>query len=60
MIFGAGKSLSERIVIAKVCLFSSSSMSLTGGQVDGKLWDLERPIEKACRLELLDFETEEG
>ncbi|KAF8579070.1 tars protein [Ramaria rubella] len=39
------KSLSERIVIAKV---------------DGKLWDLERPLEGSCKLELLDFENEEG
>ncbi|KAI9822163.1 MAG: threonyl-tRNA synthetase [Thelocarpon impressellum] len=39
------KSLSERVVIAKV---------------DGELWDLERPLEKSCRLELLDFEHPEG
>ncbi|KAF8958944.1 hypothetical protein BDZ97DRAFT_2045909 [Flammula alnicola] len=39
------KSLSERIVIAKV---------------DGNLWDLERPLEKSCKLELLDFEHPEG
>ncbi|KAF8153241.1 hypothetical protein B0H34DRAFT_662629 [Crassisporium funariophilum] len=39
------KSLSERIVIAKV---------------DGALWDLERPLEKSCKLELLDFEDPEG
>lgn len=39
------KSLSERIVIAKV---------------DGELWDLERPLEKSCSLELLDFEHPEG
>ncbi|KAF9467154.1 hypothetical protein BDZ94DRAFT_1156687 [Collybia nuda] len=39
------KSLSERIVIAKV---------------DGELWDLERPLEKSCKLELLDFEHPEG
>ncbi|KAJ3906263.1 tars protein [Lentinula edodes] len=39
------KSLSERVVIAKV---------------DGILYDLERPLEKSCKLELLDFENEEG
>ncbi|KAF8504177.1 hypothetical protein BU17DRAFT_101430 [Hysterangium stoloniferum] len=39
------KSLSERIVIAKV---------------DGQLWDLERPLEASCKLELLDFENDEG
>jgi len=39
------KSLFERTVIARV---------------DGELWDLERPFEKSCRLELLDFEHSEG
>lgn len=39
------KSLSERIVIAKV---------------NGDLWDLERPLEASCKLELLDFEHPEG
>ncbi|KAM6501101.1 hypothetical protein JOM56_004115 [Amanita muscaria] len=39
------KSLAERVVIAKV---------------DGALWDLERPLEKSCKLELLDFEHPEG
>ncbi|KIY49829.1 tars protein [Fistulina hepatica ATCC 64428] len=39
------KSLAEKVVIAKV---------------DGTLWDLERPLEKSCSLELLDFEHTEG
>ncbi|KAI0058375.1 threonyl-tRNA synthetase [Artomyces pyxidatus] len=39
------KSLSERLVIAKV---------------DGTLWDLERPLEASCKVELLDFEDPEG
>ena len=39
------KSLSERTVIA---------------QVDGELWDLDRPLEKSCKLELLDFDHPEG
>lgn len=42
---GISKSLFERTVIA---------------QVDGELWDLERPLEKSCRLELLPFEHPEG
>lgn len=42
---GISKSLAERTVIAKV---------------DGELWDLERPFEKSAKLELLDFENEEG
>lgn len=39
------KSLFERTVIS---------------QVDGDLWDLERPLEKSCKLEFLDFEHPEG
>lgn len=39
------KSLSERTVIARF---------------DGELWDLDRPLEKSGRLELLDFEHPEG
>ena len=39
------KGLSERVVIAKV---------------DGQLWDLTRPLDKSCRLELLDFESKDG
>lgn len=39
------KSLFERAVIS---------------QVDGELWDLERPLEKSCKLALLDFEHPEG
>ncbi|THU97644.1 tars protein [Dendrothele bispora CBS 962.96] len=29
-------------------------------KVDGELWDLERPLESSCKLELLDFEDPEG
>jgi len=39
------KSLSNDIVIAKV---------------DGELWDLERPLEKSCKLEFLKFDHEQG
>ncbi|KAH7133527.1 hypothetical protein EDB81DRAFT_658604 [Dactylonectria macrodidyma] len=39
------KSLLERTVIS---------------MVDGELWDLTRPLEKSCKLELLDFEHTEG
>ncbi|KAI9017148.1 hypothetical protein BC832DRAFT_9682 [Gaertneriomyces semiglobifer] len=42
---GISKSLSEKVVIAKV---------------DGALWDLPRPLEKSCKLELLTFEDDEG
>ncbi|KAI0729485.1 hypothetical protein C8Q72DRAFT_884263 [Fomitopsis betulina] len=39
------KGLADRIVIAKV---------------NGDVWDLERPLEGSCTLELLDFEHPEG
>ncbi|KAF8424078.1 hypothetical protein EV426DRAFT_600484 [Tirmania nivea] len=42
---GISKGLAENVVIAKV---------------DGQLWDLERPLETSCRLELLKFEDTEG
>jgi threonyl-tRNA synthetase len=42
---GISKSLSERVFIARV---------------DGEVWDLERPLEKSCKLELLDFEDQEA
>ncbi|KIL94540.1 hypothetical protein FAVG1_01471 [Fusarium avenaceum] len=42
---GISKSLFERTVISRV---------------DGELWDLTRPLEKSCKLELLDFDHTEG
>ena len=39
------KSLFEQTVIA---------------EVDGELWDLDRPLEQSCSLKLLDFEHPEG
>lgn len=42
---GISKSLFERTVIS---------------MVDGELWDLTRPLEKSCKLELIDFENIEG
>jgi threonyl-tRNA synthetase len=42
---GIAKSLAERTVISKV---------------NGELWDLTRPLEESCKLELLDFENDEG
>ena len=29
-------------------------------QVDGTLWDLSRPLEKSCKLSVVDFESPEG
>lgn len=42
---GISKSLFERTIISTV---------------DGELWDLTRPLEKSCKLELIDFENVEG
>lgn len=42
---GISKSLFERTVISRV---------------DEELWDLERPLEKSCKLELLPFEDPEA
>lgn len=40
-----GEALLEKTVIARV---------------DGKLWDLDRPLEESCTLEFLGFDTPEG
>jgi threonyl-tRNA synthetase len=29
-------------------------------EVDGELWDLDRPLEKSCSLKLVDFEQPNG
>eukprot|EP01134_Creolimax_fragrantissima_P007839 CFRG7839T1 len=42
---GISQSLAERTVIAKV---------------NGELWDLDRPFESSCSLELLDFNHDDG
>jgi threonyl-tRNA synthetase len=44
------KSLFERTVIAR----------LDKGTPEETLWDLERPLEKSCKLELLPFDHPEG
>jgi threonyl-tRNA synthetase len=53
------KSLAERTVIAKV-LILKMDQKITLLQVDGVLFDLTRPLEKSCNLQLLDFETDDG
>lgn len=47
------KSLLERTVISRVQKAGASDK-------ERELWDLERPLEYSCKLELLDFEHEEG
>lgn len=55
------KSLADRVVIAKVCwIWFTVHLTADNSQVDGELWDLERPLEKSVKLELLDFENLEG
>lgn len=61
------KGLADRTVIAKVGhtrlsrrLEGARSPRSSSSQVDGELWDLERPFTKSCSLELLDFEHPEG
>lgn len=44
------KSLFERTVVAR----------LDKGTSEETLWDLERPLEKSCKLELLPFDHPEG
>ncbi|KAI1338090.1 threonyl-tRNA synthetase [Xylariaceae sp. FL0016] len=45
---GISKSLLKRTIVARL-----------DGDKD-QLWDLERPLERSCKLELLDFEDEQG
>lgn len=47
---GISKSLFERTVIAR----------LDKGTESETLWDLERPLERSCTLELLPFDDPEG
>jgi threonyl-tRNA synthetase len=42
---GIAKSLFEKVFISRV---------------DGEVWDLDRPLEKSCKLELLDFSDAEA
>jgi len=47
---------------ANVALSLSKSLveSTVIAEVDGELWDLDRPLEQSCSLKLLDFEDPEG
>lgn len=40
-------------------LYKRTVVARLDGDKD-QLWDLERPLERSCKLELLDFETEQG
>jgi len=52
--------------IAKQCLPKARQKEMVIAKVtsadhpQGKLWDLSRPLESDCKLELLDFDTPEG
>lgn len=51
--------LSSRRYVESLARFSGRT-DTHRAQVDGDLWDLERPLEKSCSLQLLDFEHPEG
>ena len=71
---GISKGLADKTVIAKVRLQRSLHLFLHSRflvpehrtdlhaslQVDGELWDLERPFEKSATLQLFDFDSEDG
>lgn len=44
----------------RCCIPCLCFLCATGSQVDGQLWDLARPLEGDCQLELFNFETDEG
>ena len=63
------KSLAEKTVITKVCPTTTRAPSPgrraerlkpRDKQVNGELWDLERPFEMNSTLELFDFDSPEG
>ena len=61
------KGLADNTVIAKVSFIiqDTRALSRTGHihnffQVNGVLWDLDRPLEGDCSLELLKFEDDLG
>ena len=53
---------SWEITPASICREISKSLfeRTVVSQVNGELWDLERPLEKSCKLEFFDFEHPEG
>ena len=55
---------SQRCILSTLLLrfhsFLKHTFFIFFTKVDGALWDLERPLEKSCKLELLDFEHPEG
>lgn len=48
------------IDVAKKIGSKSWAESVIISKVDGKLWDLERPLEKNCSIEFLTFDDNEG
>ena len=46
--------------IARECVSKAFADSLVISKVDGNLWDLERPLEKDCNIELLTFDEPQG
>lgn len=50
----------DRPVILTIRAENLLTLPTRRSQVDGELWDLERPFEKSAKLELFDFESPEG
>lgn len=42
------------------CNFTGLADAAVISKVDGVLWDLDRPLEADCKLELIKFDDEEG
>ena len=59
---GIAKSLAEKTVVARVSMSFVIDFIYSDylRQVNGQLWDIDRPLEGSCKLELLDFEHPEG
>jgi threonyl-tRNA synthetase len=56
----AGKSWETTPANVALSLSKSVFESTVIAEVDGELWDLDRPLEQSCSLKLLDFEDPEG
>ena len=41
-------------------MFSSLADSCVVAKVNGEVWDLDRPFESECKLELIKFDDDEG
>ena len=54
------KGLADNVVVAKVGVAFVLQVIFPWQQVNGEVFDLDRPLEGDCQLELLKFDNEEG